>query len=136
MTLRQVAHAVVRAVVGLGSLLVSAFGFYIFAASGLQHRSPLPIIFSLLPMASFPIFVFGFWRFRQSVMLHCILAVAYLGVYSAMDWRTCAEHGICGSVASTVADALKTHPVEATFAVALLNLAVLLLNPKRQLRST
>jgi hypothetical protein len=103
-----------------------------FTESGLRHDSVLSVTFCLLPMLSFPVFLFGFWRIRHSVLLHCLLAVAYLAIYSIMDWRTCAEHDICGSALATVAKTFTAPAVEATFAVAISHLVALRLYRKRQ----
>jgi hypothetical protein len=123
MTVRRVAVVILRSVTGVGCLVLSAYGAYLYVASGLQHDSPIVTLFCLFPMLSFPAFLLSFWRIRVAAAMQCALAAGYLTFHSMLDWRTCAELGYCGSVSSTVAGALKARSVEAAFAVAILHVA-------------
>jgi hypothetical protein len=106
MTIRRVASIICRTIAGIGSLFVSLYGVYEYAGS---HR--------------------------MSVGFHWAFALGYLTVFSMLDWRTCAELGYCTSVAATVLETLATRPVEATFAVAILNLCALLLYSRTRLKA-
>ena len=79
-------------------------------------------------------FAFLFVRpLRMKAALLWLFAVGYLLTASILNWRTCAELGYCGTVATTVIQTLKTKPVLAAFAVALLSLVPFLLHDgKRQ----
>lgn len=135
MTIRRVASIIVRSITGLGCLMVSLYGVYVYAGSHLSLNALLVALFWFLPMLSFPVFLLSFWRQRFSVGAHWAFALLYLIVYSMLDWRTCAELGYCTSVASTVLQTLATRPVELTFAVAILNLCSLLLRSKPPLNA-
>lgn len=124
MTVRRVAVVILRSVTGVGCLVLSAYGAYLYLASGLQHDSPIVSLFCLFPMLSFPIFLFSFWRLRAAAAMQCASAAGYLTFHSMLDWRTCAELGYCGSVSSTVAGALRARSVEAAFVLAFLHVGV------------
>jgi hypothetical protein len=127
MKIHRMASFFVRAIVGIGSLLLSLYALYVY--SGLNLREdPVPLgLYCLLPLLSFPIYLLGIWRLRASVVAHWASAVIYLAAYSALDWRTCSELGYCQSVLATVLETSTARPVEAMFAVAILNLIALLL---------
>jgi hypothetical protein len=124
MTVRRVAVVILRSLTGAGCLVLSAYGAYLYAASGLQHDSPIVTLFCLFPMLSFPVFLFSFWWLRVAAAIQFALAVGYLTFHSMLDWRTCAELGYCGSVSSTIAGALKASSVEAAFVLAILHVGV------------
>jgi len=98
------------------------YGVYSFDRMTLAPDTVEVILFGLLPALFFPVYILSRWRFRLAVILYWVLAVGYLAVYSVLDRRTCAEIGYCGSVAATVIETLATKPVEAAFAIALLNM--------------
>src|SRR5208282_4356391 len=93
MTVRRVALVILRSITGIGSLLVSAYGFYMAAGSGIRQDSVIVTLFCIFPMLSFPVFLFSFWRLRLAVVTHSVLAAAYLAVFSMLDWRACSELG-------------------------------------------
>ncbi len=132
MSIRRIARILCRATAGIGSILVSMYGVYSFDGMTLGPDAVLVILFGLLPVLFFPVFVLSFWRFRLAVILHWAFAGGYLVVNSMLNRRTCSEMGYCGSVISTVIETLTTHALEATFAVALLNLAAWWLAAKSQ----
>ncbi len=109
---------------GFLSLVVTAYGMR--AAIGIDiHFNPvLSTLYFVLPILSFPLFLLA-RAFRRLFLLQPILALAYLAVYSALNWRTCASFGYCGSVAATVLLTFRTHSVLAFFVVAILSIAVL-----------
>jgi len=132
MKVRSLTAFMFRALTGFLSLAVSAYGVRSFGWVDLRQDTAVTILFCLLPALSFPVFLLHFRWFRWSVSLHWILAAGYLTVYSLLDWRTCSELGYCQGVLPTVLEMLTARPVQAAFAVAVFNLAALLLNGARR----
>ena len=127
MTVRRVASFLARAIVGIGSLLLSLYALYVYSGLNLR-QDPVPMsLYCFLPTLSFPVYLLGIWRLRASVITHWVFAFVYLVAYSALDWRTCAELGYCKTVLATVLETAATRPVEAMFGVAFFNLIALLL---------
>ena len=129
---RRLAWLALPTLTGMASFLLSAYGIYMFAFSGFVQESVGTAVFCLLPMLSFPTFLFGLRKLQASTVVHWILALAYLFSYSQMDRRTCTEHETCASLPAIVGDALTTLPVEAAFSVAILSLAALALSRRLQ----
>jgi hypothetical protein len=125
MKARFVMALICRWAVAPGSLLVSAYGVYLFEGADFRRDTLEMGLYCGLPFLSFPVFLLSFWSLRWSVAMHWILAAGYLAVYSALDWRTCAEMGYCHGVMQTVLQTLATRPVGGVSAVAVLNLAAL-----------
>jgi hypothetical protein len=123
---------VFRTVTGLLSFAVSSYGVHSFGWADLRQDTAVIFLFCLLPALSLPVFLLHFRWFGWSVSLHWILAAGYLTVYSLLDWRTCSELGYCQGVLPTVLEMLTTRPVQAAFAVAVFNLAALLLSGRRR----
>ena len=132
MNLRKAVVFLLRASAGLLSFAVTAYGVYSFIAADLRQDTALVSLFCLLPALSFPVFLFSMRLPRISNAAQWVIAAAYLAVYSQLDWRTCAEAGYCDGVAGVVLRTLSTWPVEASIAVALLNVAALLLRGKQR----
>jgi hypothetical protein len=119
-----------RWAVAPGSLLVSAYGVYLFEGADFGRDRLEMSLYCGLPFLSFPVFLLSFWSLRWSVAMHWIIAAGYLAVYSTLDWRTCAEMGYCHGIMQTVLRTFTTRPVGGVFAVAVLNLAALWLRNK------
>jgi|ERR1700677_3446446 hypothetical protein len=132
MKTRTVFSWLCRLVVAAGSFLVTAHGAYSYLGTDIRRDRLVMGLFCALPMLSFPVFLLSFRSLRGSVKIHWILAVGYLAVYSALDWRTCSDAGYCQGVMQTVLKTATARPVEATFAVAVFHLAALLFAPKRR----
>jgi len=87
------------------------------------HENPLlSIAYCALPFLALPTLLFALRR-RLLAVVPALLAAIYLAVYSALNWRTCAADGYCGSVASTVLMTLRTPSVLVYLAVAILSIA-------------
>ncbi|MGD0730683.1 MAG: hypothetical protein ABR956_05425 [Terracidiphilus sp.] len=127
MRVRLLVMTVCQTIAGILSFAVSFYGVYSFMSVDLRQDTGVSVLFCLLPVLSFPVFLLPFRRLRLSVALLWILAVAYLAVYSRLDWRTCAELGYCQSMPKTVLRTLTAWPVEGLFGAAVLDLAVLFL---------
>jgi len=87
-----------RWAVAPGSLLVSAYGVYLFEGADFGRDRLEMSLYCGLPFLSFPVFLLSFWSLRWSVAMHWIIAAGYLAVYSTLDWRTCAEMGYCHGI--------------------------------------
>ncbi len=107
---------------GILSAAVTLYGVYSAIAIDFRQDPILTGLYSLLPFLSFPVFLLVRPAQRSAILL-AILAVAYAGVFAALNWRTCAELGYCGSVASTVLETLSTRTVLAYFGVAIFRFA-------------
>jgi hypothetical protein len=130
MKIRTVTLSLCRSVAGLLSLFVTAYGAISFEFANLRQDTLAMSLFCALPLLSFPMFLLSFRSLRWSVRMHWILAAGYLAVYSVLDWRTCSERGYCQGVIRTVLQTLTAGATQAVFAVAVFNLAALLLQGK------
>ena len=112
---------------GLLSILVTLHGAFAAWAIDLRADPIVTFLYCLFPGLTF--FVFIFVRpLRMKAALLSLLAVGYLLTASILNWRTCAENGYCSTIASIVFMTIRTKPVLASFAVALLSLIPLLLH--------
>lgn len=127
MKIRRVTSSLCRSVAGLLSFFVTLYGVYSFEFANFRRDTLVMGLYCLFPLLSFPTFLASFRSLRWSVRMHWILAAGYLAVYSVLDWRTCSERGYCHGVIQTVLQTLTAGVVQAVFAVAVLNLAALLL---------
>ncbi len=122
----------VSVLTGLLSIVVTLHALYTAWAIDLRADRLVTYLYCLFPGLMCFVFLLV-WPRRIKAALLWLLAVGYLLTASILNWRTCAELGYCGTVASTVIMTLKTKPVLAAFAVALLSLVPLLLHDgKRQ----
>lgn len=128
MKIRALTFGLFRVIAGTASALMTAYGVYLFDGAYFSRDMLVMILFCALPAMSFPVFLLSFRWLRWSVAMHWILAIGYLGVYSMLDWRTCAEREDCQGVISVVLQTLTARPVESAFAIAAFNLVMLLLN--------
>ena len=76
----------------------------------------LSLLYCALPLLSLPAYFAALFRPRL-ILLHACFALTYLGVYSALDWRSCAAVGICGSVGSVLWTTITTGAVLSYFAM-------------------
>jgi hypothetical protein len=135
MTIRTIGSVVLTILAGLLSFAVMAHGVFSAVVIDSHFNPVLSVLYCVLPILSFPLFLLGL-LFRKLIPIQAILALAWLPVYSALNWRACASHGYCTSVAATVWMTFKTNPVLAFLGVALLSAAALALKTaSRQPRS-
>jgi hypothetical protein len=120
-----------RALAGVGSLFVSAYGVFSFSRADFAWGALEASLFCILPLLSFPAFALSFKWPRLSVAMHWLLAAAYLAVFSTLAWRTCSDAGYCQSVMGTLLKTATARPVEATFAVAVVHLGALVFQGKK-----
>ena len=127
MTQRNVAWLALMAVGGVLGAGVSLYAVYAAYATDFRPNPVLTTIYCILPAVCFPTFVL-IRRVRRAAVLLAIGALCFLSAYSALNWRTCAELGYCGSIVSTVLDTLKTRVVLAFFAVAVISFIATAIN--------
>ena|GEM_PF-3127934 len=75
-----------------------------------------------LPLLSLPLYLLALVA-RRLLLLQALLVLAYIPPYAALNWRTCAELGFCGSVASVVLVTIATSKVLLFWGVALCSVA-------------
>ena len=129
MTVRRIVRTGAMWIAGL--LSFSLMGIGLISAMGIDNRfNPVAsTLYYILPMASFPIFVFGFvWR--KTAIGQAILAVVYLVVCARLDWRACSSHGYCAGAVAVILLALKTRPVLAFLGTAAASLAAMALDER------
>jgi hypothetical protein len=107
---------------GIASGMVTLYGVYSALAVDLQQDTLLIGLYCLLPILSFPAFILIRPRRRGASVLG-IFALAYLAVYSALNWRTCSELNYCSSLLSTVRATLMTRVTLIYFAAVVLSFA-------------
>jgi hypothetical protein len=122
MKMRELLWIVLRTAAGICSLFVSIRGFGGVYGIDFRVDTLVSTIYVVLPVASFFIFLFV-KAAKLEATLHTIVAVGYLTTFSMLNWRTCAELGYCGSIASTVFATLKIKPVLAAFGVIVFSVA-------------
>ncbi len=84
----------------------------------LRQNTLLSVAYCALPLLSLPLYLLAL-AVRKLLPLQTVLVLAYIPVYSALNWRTCAELGYCGSVASVVFMTIATSKVLLFWGVAL-----------------
>jgi hypothetical protein len=103
---------------GVFSCLVTLYGLAAIRGLDLRQNTLLSVIYCALPLLSLPLFVLAF-AVRKLLLLQTVLVLAYIPVYSALNWRTCAELGYCGSVTSVVFMTIATSKVLLFWGIAL-----------------
>lgn len=130
MAVRRIVRMCVVLLAGMLGCAVTLSGIFSALAVDVHFNPVLSILYCALPILSLPLFLLAF-VFRKLIALQAIFAVAYLGVYSALNWRTCASLDYCGSVASTVLMTLRAPSALSFFAVAILGFAATFLDRKQ-----
>jgi len=135
MKIRDVAWLGAKTVTGLLSAFVSLHAISSARTVDFRANPVLTVLYCVFSGLSFLVFLFVRSP-RLEGGLQTILALGYLTTFSMLNWRTCAELGYCGAIASTVLETLKTRPVAAAFGVAILSCTSLLLDDSRRRRMT
>jgi hypothetical protein len=128
---REILWIALRTATGVCALFVTLHG--LLGAYGIEFRTDTLIsaIYCAFPFASF--FVFLFIKApKPELALHILIATGYWSAFSFLNWRTCAELGYCGTVASTVLMTLRTKPVLAAFAVLFFSIVAQRLDARRR----
>jgi len=127
MTIRGIIWAVLLAVAAVLSAGVSVHGVWSAMSIDLRQDTVLSLVYCAMPVFCFPVFFLVRPASRSAFVLS-LMALTFLGTYSALNWRTCSELGYCESVIATVMQTLSTNIVLAFFAVVILNLIALLVD--------
>ena len=127
MTIRGIVWAVLLAVAAVLSVGISVHGVWSAMSIDLRQDTVLSLVYCAMPILCFPVF-FLVRPANRSTFLLSLMAITFLGSYSALNWRTCSELGYCESVIATTMQTLSTNVVLAFFAVVILNLIALLVD--------
>lgn len=127
MKIREFGGLALATMAGLLSAIVTLSGLYSIYGLDFRQDTVLSVLYCLLPILCFPVFILV-RPAQRSAAIAAVLAVAYLVVYSMLNWRTCAQLGYCGSVASTVMQTLKTRTASCYFGVALFSFAAVIVD--------
>ena len=129
--MRKLIRYVLLIVAILLGIFLTAYGLFSIYGMDFHDNSVVSIAYCGLPLLALPAIVFVL-RWRWLVALPALFAVIYLAVYSALNWRTCASDGYCGSSVSTVLMTLGTHSALAYFGVAILAIVAACLERRPQ----
>jgi hypothetical protein len=117
MTMRKVARVALSIAATLLGCVLTVYGLIAVYKMDVRLDPGLSLLYCALPLLSLPAYLFALFRPRLILLLACF-AVTYLGVYSALDWRSCAAVGICGSIWPVIWTTLTTIAVLSYFAMA------------------
>ncbi len=135
MTTRRNGGKVLTILSGVFSFLLALYALAAVRGIDLRQNTLLSAAYCVLPMLSLPFFFLAFSA-RWLLLVQAILALAYIPVYAAMNWRTCAELAYCGSVSSVVLTTIATSKVMLFLSVALSSLAAFVLERRQEDRHT
>ena len=121
MTIRGIIWVVLLALGGILSAWVSLFGLIAAIRIDLREDTLLCLLYCGLPALCLPVFLFVRPP-RRAAFLLSLMALTYLGAFSALSWRTCSELGYCQSLVATVMQTLSTNRVLAYFSVVVASL--------------
>jgi hypothetical protein len=121
MTIRGIIWTILLALVGILSAGITLLGIRRCFGVDLRQDTLLSCLYCALPILCFPVFLLVRPPRRAAVLLS-LMALTYLGAYSALNWRTCSELGYCQSLIATIFQTLSTNIVLAFFAVVILSL--------------
>ncbi len=121
MTIRGIIWTILLALAGILSAGVTLIGIRRSFGVDLRQDTLLSLLYCGLPVLCFPVFLLVKPSRRAAVLLS-LMALTYLGAYSALNWRTCSELGYCQSLLATIFQTLSTNIVLAFFGVVILTL--------------
>ena len=129
MTMRRESTRLFTIPGGLFGCLLALNGLAAVRGLDLRQNTLLSVAYCALPLLSLPLYLLAL-AVRKLLPLQTVLVLAYIPVYSALNWRTCAELGYCGSVASVVFMTIATSKVLLFWGVALSSLAAFIVERK------
>lgn len=132
-TVRGIAWLTLMTLAGIVSAAVSIYGIAAYLMMDLRQSPVLSISYCLLLLLCFPAFLL-LRPARRSTRVLAGLAVAYVVVYCALNWRTCSELGYCSNILATLIETLNTVTVRGFLSVTLLSFAAERLDGKRSPR--
>jgi hypothetical protein len=127
MTMRRFGGLGLTIFAGLLSCAVALYGLRASRAIDFRQDPALSVLYCVLPLLSLPLYLLAL-VVRRLAPLQVLIAVAYSAVYSALNWRTCAAWGTCGTVAAVVFTTLKAPSMLAFFGVAICSLGAFALD--------
>jgi hypothetical protein len=131
MKLQKVTSAMCRGGAGILGFALTGYGVYSFLIADFRRDKAVTFLFCLMPTLTLPAVLLTRQRMWWAVFAHSAMAAVYLTVFSMLDWRSCAELGICSGVQMTVKETLATRPMEALLAVAVLQFFAAMLKGRR-----
>ena len=75
---------------GIFSCLLTLYGLAAIRGLDLRQNTLLSVAYCALPLLSLPPYLLALVA-RRLLLLQAVLVLAYIPVYSALNWRTCAE---------------------------------------------
>ena len=135
MTIRGIIWVVLLAAAGTLSAGVTLYGVWSAISLDLNQDTLLSLVYCGLPMLCFPVFLLVRPQRRSAVVLS-LMALTYVGAYTALNWRTCSELGYCDNLLATVMSTINTNTALAFFAVVILSLVALLVDDRSSIWST
>jgi hypothetical protein len=127
MTIRGIIWAVLLCIAGIISAGVSIHGVWSALSIDLRQDTVLSCVYCAMPILGLPTLLLVRPQ-RRSAILLSLMALTYLGAYSALNWRTCSELGYCESILDTVMQTISTNTVLGFFSVVILSLIALLVD--------
>jgi len=132
MPIRGIIWAVLLSIAGVLSIGVSIHGVWSVMSIDLRQDTVLSCVYCALPILCFPVFALVRPAGRSAIVLS-LMALTFLGAYSALNWRTCSELGYCESMIATVMQTLSTNMVLAYFGVVIFTLIAHLVDDRSAL---
>jgi hypothetical protein len=126
-TIRGIIWAVLLALAAVLSVGVSIHGVWSAMSIDLRQDTALSLVYSAMPILCFPVLLLVRPLSRSTFFLS-LMALTFLGSFSALNWRTCSELGYCESVIGTVMQTINADVVLAYFGVVILNLIAILVD--------
>jgi hypothetical protein len=127
MTIRGIVWAVLLALAAVISAGVSVHGVWSYLAIDVKQDTSLTVIYCAMQVLCFPVLLLA-RPVNRAAFLLSLMALVYLAVFSALNWRTCSEHGYCQGVIGTVLQTLSTNTVLGYFSVVILCLIAILVD--------
>src|SRR5215469_4501880 len=101
MTIRGIIWAVLLALAVAISAGVTAYGAYSTIRVDLRQDTLLTCLYCGLPLLCLPVLLLVRPQSRATFFLS-LMALTYLGAYSALNWRSCSELGFCQGLIATI----------------------------------
>ena len=127
MTIRGIIWAVLLAFAAVLSAGVSIHGVWSAMSIDLRQDTALSLVYCAMPILCFPVLLLVRPLSRSTFVLS-LMALTFLGAFSALNWRTCSELGYCESIIVTIMQTINADVVLAYFGVVILNLIALLVD--------
>ncbi len=121
MTMRSDSSKVFTIPAGIFSCLLTLYGLAAMRGLDFRQNTVLSVAFCALPLLSLPLYLLAL-AVRKLLPFQAILLLAYIPVYTALNWRSCAELQYCGSIASVILATIMTSKVLLFCGVALASL--------------